>query len=192
MILITWTSDKKCLRLECDLNRFLICVLFLGPETLHPGNVFPDIEEQKVTEFWEFPGGPVVRTRRFHSQGPSLVSGLGTRIPQPSCLSNGGGEEGRRMWKINKQNLWTSLVVQWLRIRLPMQGTRVRALVREDPTCRGATKPVRRNYWACALKPKSHNYWAHVLQLLKPLSLEPVLRNKRSHRNAKPAHRNEE
>ena len=41
---------------------------------------------------------------------------------------------------------WASLVVQWLRIRLPMQGTRVRALVREDPPCRGATKPVRRNY----------------------------------------------
>ena len=40
----------------------------------------------------------------------------------------------------------TSLVAQWLRIRLPMQGTRVQALVREDPTCRGATKPVRHNY----------------------------------------------
>ncbi|KAJ8797885.1 hypothetical protein J1605_017087 [Eschrichtius robustus] len=40
----------------------------------------------------------------------------------------------------------TSLVAQWLRIRLPMQGTRVRALVREDPTCRGATKPLRHNY----------------------------------------------
>ena len=35
-----------------------------------------------------------------------------------------------------------SLVVQWLRIHLPMQGTRVRALVWEDPTCRGATGPV--------------------------------------------------
>ena len=31
-----------------------------------------------------------------------------------------------------------SLVVQWLRICLPMQGTQVRALVWEDPTCRGA------------------------------------------------------
>ena len=41
---------------------------------------------------------------------------------------------------------WASLVAQWLRIRLPMQGTWVRALVREDPTCRGATKPVRHNY----------------------------------------------
>ena len=35
-----------------------------------------------------------------------------------------------------------SLVAQWLRIHPPMQGTRVRALVREDPTCPGATKPV--------------------------------------------------
>ena len=43
-----------------------------------------------------------------------------------------------------------SLVAQWLRIRLPMQATRVRALVWEDPTCHGATGPVRHNYWACA------------------------------------------
>ncbi|KAJ8790809.1 hypothetical protein J1605_021237 [Eschrichtius robustus] len=39
-----------------------------------------------------------------------------------------------------------SLVAQWLRICLSMQGTRVRALVWEDPTCRGATKSVRHNY----------------------------------------------
>ena len=43
-----------------------------------------------------------------------------------------------------------SLVVQWLRICLPMQGTWVRALVWEDPTCRGATGPVSHSYWACA------------------------------------------
>ena len=43
-----------------------------------------------------------------------------------------------------------SLVAQWLRIHLPMQGTRVWALVWEDPTCRGATRPVSHNYWACA------------------------------------------
>ena len=36
----------------------------------------------------------------------------------------------------------TSLVAQWLRIHLPMQGTWVQALVQEDPTCRGATKSV--------------------------------------------------
>ena len=91
-----------------------------------------------------------------------------------------------------KHGSGTSLVEQCLRICLPVQGTWVRSLVREDPTCRGATKPVRHNYWACALEPASHNYWsphaleptrcncwAHVLQLPKPASLEPVLRNKK-------------
>ena len=39
-----------------------------------------------------------------------------------------------------------SLVAQWLRICLPVQGTRVRALVWEDPTCRGATRPVSHSY----------------------------------------------
>ena len=38
-----------------------------------------------------------------------------------------------------------SLVAQWLRICLLMQGTRVRALVWEDPTCRGAAGPVSHN-----------------------------------------------
>ena len=43
---------------------------------------------------------------------------------------------------LNKNSMrGTSLVAQWLRICLPMQGTRVRALVWEDPTRRGATKP---------------------------------------------------
>ena len=44
------------------------------------------------------------------------------------------GEEGRRMTGIG-----TSLVAQWLRIRLSMQRTGVRALVWEDPMCCGAT-----------------------------------------------------
>ena len=39
-----------------------------------------------------------------------------------------------------------SLVAQWLRVCLPVQGTRVRALVWEDPTCRGAARPVSHNY----------------------------------------------
>ena len=39
-----------------------------------------------------------------------------------------------------------SLVAQWLRVCLPMQGTRVRPLVWEDPTCRGAAGPVSHNY----------------------------------------------
>ena len=39
-----------------------------------------------------------------------------------------------------KSAYWASLVAQWLRILLPMQGTQVWALVWEDPTCSGATE----------------------------------------------------
>ena len=48
--------------------------------------------------------------------------------------------------RVIQRVMGTSLVAQWLRICLPMQGTQVRALVREDPTCRGATKPMHHNY----------------------------------------------
>ena len=49
--------------------------------------------------------------------------------------------------KINNQEVKSgaSLVAQWLRICLLMQGTRVRALVWEDPTCHGAAGPVSHN-----------------------------------------------
>ena len=72
-----------------------------------------------------------------------------------------------------KTTIWDFLVVQWLRIRLPMQGTQVRSLVREDPTCHEATKPVCYSYWAWALEATNHNYWAHTPQLLKPRHLTP-------------------
>ena len=100
-------------------------------------------------------------------------------------------------------DLRTSLVAQWLRIHLPVQGTRVRSLVREDPMCCRATKPARHNCWAHTpqlLKPMRsracvpqllestcHKYWAHTLQLLKP-----VHPNKRSHLKENPTHHNEE
>ena len=51
---------------------------------------------------------------------------------------------------VGRKHFRASLVVQWLRICLPMQGTRVRALVWEDPTCCGATRPVSHDYCACA------------------------------------------
>ena len=41
-----------------------------------------------------------------------------------------------------KSNNRTSLVIQWLRIHLAMQGTAGRYLVPEDHTCRGAAKSV--------------------------------------------------
>ena len=61
-----------------------------------------------------------------------------------------------------------SLVAQWLRTHLPMQGTLVRALVREDPTCRRATKPVRHNYWASVPQLLSLCSRAREPQLLSP------------------------
>ena len=60
-----------------------------------------------------------------------------------------------------RNNYGASLVAQWLRICLPVQGTRVWALVQEDPTCCGATKPV------------SHNYWAHVPGARAPQQEKP-------------------
>ena len=49
----------------------------------------------------------------------------------------------------------------WIRIRLPMQGTWVQSLVREDSTCHGETKFLCHNYWSpSALGPASCNYWS--------------------------------
>ena len=113
--------------------------------------------------FREFPGGPVVRTRCFHCHGPGSIPGWGTKILQATQPKKKerkeGREEGRRYGKTqmnffsnpirffqSRKKLGTSLVAQSLRIRLPIQGTWVRALVREDPTCRRATKPVCHNY----------------------------------------------
>ena len=68
--------------------------------------------------------------------------------------------------------LGTSLVAQWLRTRLPMQGTQVRALVREDPTCRGASKPMPQllSLPSRACKPQLLSLCsrAHEPQLLSP------------------------
>ena len=81
--------------------------------------------------------------------------------------------------RIRFKNEWgTSLVVEWIRIHLSLQGTQVRSLILENPTCCGATKPVGHNYRVCPQEPASR-------QLLKPLGLEPVLHNKRRHHNKK-------
>ena len=74
----------------------------------------------------------------------------------------------------SKKKPGTSQVTQWIRIRLPMQGTWVRSLVWEDPT------------WTQETKPMSHSHWVpgsrvHEPQPLKAACLEPVLCNKRSH-----------
>ena len=47
------------------------------------------------------------------------------------------GEEGEIL-----KNCGTSLVVQWLRTCLPVQGTQFQSLLWEDSTCHRATEPL--------------------------------------------------
>ena len=54
--------------------------------------------------------------------------------------------EKKKCGPFNYGSVGASLVAQWLRIRLPVEGTQVRALFQEDPTCHGATKPECHNY----------------------------------------------
>ena len=72
----------------------------------------------------------------------------------------------------NSEGTRTYLVVEWIRILLPMQGTRIRSWAWEDSTCCEATKSLH------------HNYWAHALELTLP--------NKKSHQREKPMHHNKE
>ncbi|KAJ8785411.1 hypothetical protein J1605_007008 [Eschrichtius robustus] len=102
----------------------------------------------------------------------------------------------------------TSLVAQWLRIHLPTQGTRVRALVQEDPTCRGATNPrgfpggavvesLPANAGDTGSSPglgRSHvlrSSWAHEPQLLS-LRVWSLCSTRRGRDSERPVHRDEE
>ena len=62
--------------------------------------------------------------------------------------------------KSNAVGEGASLVVQRIRICLPVQGTRFRSLIWEDPTRRGTAKPVDYSHWASALELGSCSYWA--------------------------------
>ena len=90
------------------------------------------------------------------------------------------------MWAEKKKAVsecprWAPLVVQWLRVHLPMQGTQIWSLVWEDPA--GCKRQLSLNYWGCTWAPTNHSYRSlHAL--------EPVLYNKRGHHNENPAHYN--
>ena len=57
--------------------------------------------------------------------------------PPPICPQRPSVWEVEELTKL----ISASLVVQWLRILLPMQGMRVQSLVQEDSSCHNATKP---------------------------------------------------
>ena len=62
----------------------------------------------------------------------------------------------------------------WWRFCLPVQETWVWSLVREDPTCHKAAKPVCHHFWV-ALEPGGCNCWspcAHAAQQENPLQWE--------------------
>ena len=133
---------------------------------------------------------------------------------EPFCIAHGNikwyGHCGKQCLFLKKLNI--SGLPWWrtcIGIHLPMQGPQVWSLVCEDSTYHGATKLIHHNYWAHVLEPTSCYYWARapqlseaytlsgpwattneplVLQLLKPIRLEPVLCNRRS--NKKPVHCN--
>ena len=79
----------------------------------------------------------------------------------------------RVTWQVSIMTSRNSLVVQWMGICLPMQGTGVRFLIRGDLPHRGAPKPH-------APQILSLHSRAGELALLKLVHLQPLLRNKRS------------
>ena len=88
----------------------------------------------------------------LHCDAGAMVVGGISQVEQEKELKL-APKESTEEQKTRKENLGseirscgTSMVVQWLRIRLPMQGTWVRALVREDLTCCGTKKTMHHNY----------------------------------------------
>ena len=134
---------------------------FLGSEIILHDIVMVEIRLYAFIKIYRLETSLVVQWLRLRLpvQGVkvrSLVREIRSHMPQEQ--KNQNIKQKRYCNKFNKdfkngphqkiflKNLGTSLVVQWLRICLPMQGTRVQSLVREDPTCRRATKHVRHNY----------------------------------------------
>ena len=79
----------------------------------------------------------MVKQRHREGKSPSKIS----------ChLATGSALSPRSSLVLLEDGGRASLVAQWLRICLLMQGTRVRALVWEDPTCHGAAGPMSHSY----------------------------------------------
>ena len=127
----------------------------LGPCCLSILNVIVCIYQPQTPS----PSLPVCSWSKAPSQGSSHLLGVGGHClcPKPlggvyynahSHCKEGPGAQGvgPGSCTVKKKEKGASLVAQWLRICLPMQGMRVRALVWEDPTCRRATRPVSHNY----------------------------------------------
>ena len=85
---------------------------------------------------------------------------------------------------VNSYVLETSLVVQWLIICPPMQGTQIRSLVQDDSPCHGATKLLKPRLLSLCSRTCELQLWkpsysgACALQQEKPLQWEVHASNK--------------
>ena len=100
------------------------------------------------SRLWDFPGKNIRVDWHFLLQG---------NLPDPRIeLASAGGflttePPGKPAYKLVSTGVFcienyfrTFLVAQWI-IHLPMQGTWVWSLIREDSTCWGASKPMHHN-----------------------------------------------
>ena len=133
------------------------CAFKMGPSLSFRASLLPwGCQESAVcVELGRRRGRFVGGRNSFGSDPPGLSlpgrAALSCRLVGHRNLFHVGGED-TQCQRVGVQKCLlrmgggASVVAQWLRICLPMQGTRVRAPVWEDPTCHGATGPVSHNY----------------------------------------------
>ena len=100
-----------------------------------------------------------------------VFRGESVSLPLPASRGHTPSLVHSSFFHLQSQQCWGFPGGAVVRIRLPMQGTRVRALVREDPMCRGATKPMHHNYWACG--PQLLSPWATTTEACAPRARAP-------------------
>ena len=105
------------------------------------GSIFKYVKSPSTAHYLSHypPPSKLIISCLSSSVAPKLVSLL---LPYPPILCSQCSSDNGPFKTLDR----ASLVAQWLRICLLMQGTRVRALVWEDPTCHGAAGPVSHNY----------------------------------------------
>ena len=145
--------------MRVESSSILLIIMYLVPHTweaiiILSGNPDKYLVPHTSLYIYMWEMGRCVRGREDEPNGLSESSSSGTAVSlklehweSPSPKSFGRTQTG------------TSPVVQWLIIRLAIQGTPLWSLVWKDPTCCGATKPVCHSYWACAPEPTSRSYF---------------------------------
>ena len=132
---------------------------------LRPSPGTQEVDNNLLTETSRILPGAVstqgcVRAYPSHTNSHSCAEGIIWTVPRTAgreTSSMGQEQDANIQIKFRDSQGRASLVVQWLRIHLPIQRIQVRSLVQEDATCRGATKPVGHSYWVGTLEPILRN-----------------------------------